>query len=235
MAPTPHRPPSTAARTTRTQALAALQDPALLALMSPALAALARRGELRHYARQTLLIQEGDVGDTLYIVLVGQLRAYSVNHANAREITYGVYGPGEYVGELSLDGGARAANVQTLEPSWCSVIRRATLLQHVQEHPEFALELLAKVIRRARNATLSARQLALNDVYGRLKQLLESMAERDEEGQLVVRQRLTQQDIAHRIGCTREMVTRVMRDLQPNYLRVTPQGWVLVNPLPAKW
>lgn len=212
-----------------------MQDPTLLALMSPALAALARRGELRHYARNSLLIQEGDVGDTLYIVLLGQLRAYSANDANGREITYGVYGPGEYVGEMSLDGGARTAHVQTLAPSVCSVVTRELLHNHLKAHPEFAFELLAKVIRRARNATLSARQLALNDVYGRLKLLLESLAARDEAGQLVVHERLTQQDIAHRIGCTREMVTRVMRDLQPNYVQATEQGWVLLRPLPAKW
>ncbi|WP_163071511.1 Crp/Fnr family transcriptional regulator, partial [Acinetobacter baumannii] len=86
-----------------------------------------------------------------------------------REITYGVYGPGEYVGEMSLDGGPRSASVITEEACRLVMVTRASLLTHISEHPEFAFELLTKVIRRARAATLSTKQLALNDVYGRLK------------------------------------------------------------------
>ena len=76
--------------------------------------ALAAQGVHRHYRRGALLIQEGDVGDTLYIVLKGRLRAY-VADATGKELTLGVYGPLEYVGEMSLDGGPRSASVITLE------------------------------------------------------------------------------------------------------------------------
>ena len=79
------------------------------AAMSPLLAALSGRGETRRYRRGTLLIQEGDYGDTLFIILSGRLRAFSVGD-NEREITYGIYGPGEYLGEMSLDGGRRSAS-----------------------------------------------------------------------------------------------------------------------------
>ena len=139
---------------------------------SPALRALAERAEPRRYRKGVLLIQEGDQGDTLYIVLAGRVRAFSQGD-NEREITYGVYGPGEYVGEISLDGGPRSASVITVEPTACVVIPRQTLLLHIAQYPEFAFELLSKVIRRARSATLSAKQLALNDVYGRLRALLD--------------------------------------------------------------
>jgi CRP/FNR family cyclic AMP-dependent transcriptional regulator len=159
-------------------------------LMSDALRDLAARGEVRRYRRGTLLIQEGDVGETLFIILSGRLRAYSVGERE-REITYGVYGPGEYIGEMSLDGGPRSASVMTVEASTCVVITRRTLQAYVAERPEFAFELLAKVIRRARAATLSARQMALNDVYGRLKQLLESLARTQTDGRRVLEERLT--------------------------------------------
>ena len=131
------------------------------------LRALARAGEVRRYAKHTLLIQEGDLGDTLYLILAGRLRAFSSNENNEREITYGVYGPGEYLGEMSLDGGARSASVITLEASICARIERPTLVAYIAAHPEFAFELLAKVIRRARAATLGLKQVALNDVHGR--------------------------------------------------------------------
>ena len=166
--------------------------------MTGALADLAARGETRRYRKGTLLIQEGDQGDTLFIILSGRLRAFSVGDKD-REITYGVYGPGDYLGEISLDGGPRSASVITLEASSCAVISRLTLMQFIAERPEFAFDLLAKVIRRVRSATLSARQLALNDVYGRLRALLLTLALPQNDGSLVLSERLTHQEMANRV------------------------------------
>jgi CRP/FNR family cyclic AMP-dependent transcriptional regulator len=204
--------------------------------LSPALAALAARGQRRHYRKGTLLIEEGDRGDTLFIILQGRLRAFSAGE-RGREITYGVYGPGEYLGEMSLDGGPRSASVVTLEPAVCAVVDRAMLMEHLRSHPEFALELLAKVIRRARAATLSTKTLALNDVYGRLAALLTSMAQQpDDGGPLRVEERPTHQEIAYRLGCSREMVSRLLKDLeQGEYLRFLPHRIELLRPLPARW
>jgi len=207
-----------------------------LHVFSPSLRPLAERGELRRYRKGTLLIQEGDHGDTLYLIASGRLRAFSAAD-NGKEITYGVYGPGEYLGEMSMDGGPRAASVETLEASQCVVVTQRTLLAHIAEHPEFALELLAKVIRRARVATLSARQLALNDVYGRLRALLEELAgPPDAQGVRVIGERLTHQQMAQRLGCSREMVSRLMKDLERGqFLAVHAAGAWLLRPLPARW
>ena len=199
--------------------------------------ALARRGEVRRYARGSLLIQEGDLGDTLYVILEGRLRAYSVSLSNGREITYGSYGPGEYVGELGLDGGRRSASVIALESSVCAVVTRASLERHIAEQPGFAFELLAKVIRSARAATMTARQLALTDVYGRLKSLLETLAgPPQDDGRRVIAERLTHQEMAHRVGCTREMVSRVMRDLaRGGYVANERARLTILRALPARW
>ena len=203
--------------------------------MTGALADLAARGETRRYRKGTLLIQEGDQGDTLFIILSGRLRAFSMGDKD-REITYGVYGPGDYLGEISLDGGPRSASVITLEASSCAVISRLTLMQFIAERPEFAFDLLAKVIRRVRSATLSARQLALNDVYGRLRALLLSLALPQEDGSLVLSERLTHQEMANRVGCSREMVSRLMKDMERGaYLRVEAQRLRLLRKLPAHW
>ncbi|MDP2250277.1 MAG: cyclic nucleotide-binding domain-containing protein, partial [Hydrogenophaga sp.] len=145
--------------------------PAAFAHPNQHIEALAAQGVQRRYRRGTLLIQEGETGDTLYIVLQGRLRAF-LSDNNGRELTLGLYGPLEYVGEMSLDGGPRSANVEAAEPSTCAVVTRATLLAYIAEHPEFALELMARLIRRARLATESARSVALIDVYGRLVRLL---------------------------------------------------------------
>jgi len=191
---------------------------------------LAARGTARSYRRGTVLIEEGAQGDSLYLILSGSLRAYGCD-ARGREVTYGVYGPGEYVGEMSLDGGPRSASVITEQASRCVLLTRASLEAHITEHPTFAFELLTKVIRRARAATLSTKQLALNDVYGRLKALLEHTTASSDEILL------THQAMAQRLGCSREMVSKLVKDLElGGYLeRIANGRYRQLKSLPARW
>ena len=206
-----------------------------LAVLPDGLRLLARRGELKRYRKGHRLIQEGDHGDTLFIILSGRVRVYGSGDRD-REITYGTYGAGEYLGEISLDGGPRSASVVTLEACDCAVITRQTLHQHIAEHPEFAFDLLTKVIRRARAATLSAKQLALNDVYGRLVLLLNELAVARPDGTRVITERLTHREMANRLGCSREMVSRLMRDVENGgYVEAAGSGWRLNRPLPTRW
>jgi CRP/FNR family transcriptional regulator, cyclic AMP receptor protein len=196
---------------------------------------LVARGEPRRYRKGTLLIQEGDVGETLFIVLSGRVKSFSSDERD-REIVYGVYGPGEYLGEMSLDGGPRSASVITLEATVCSVVTRKTLREHIAANPEFAFELLSRVIRRARLATQSARSMALLDVYGRVVKLLDELATKQADGTRLITPRMTHAEIASRVGCSREMVSRLMKDLERGaYLRETPTGWALAKPLPTRW
>lgn len=198
--------------------------------------ALAALGVPRRYRRGALLIQEGETGDTLYIVLQGRLRAFLGDEAG-KELTLGTYGPLEYVGEMSLDGGPRSANVEAAEASTCSVVSRATLLAYIADHPEFALELMARLIRRARLATESARSVALIDVYGRLVRLLHQMAaEPNALGERSLRERLTHQEIAQHLACSREMVSRLVKDLETGGYLAVRERWIwLLKPLPARW
>ncbi|RZU02945.1 Crp/Fnr family transcriptional regulator [Rivibacter subsaxonicus] len=203
--------------------------------MPESLRLLAERAELRRYRKGTLLIEEGDRGDTLYIILAGSLRAFAIGERD-REITYGVYGPGEYIGEMSLDGGPRSASVIALEASVCAVVTQTTLLAFIAERPAFALELIAKLIRRARSATLSAKQLALNDVYGRLAALLNALSVALPEGGRRVEERLTHRELASRLGCSREMVSRLMKDLETGgFVATDGAGLRLLRALPARW
>ena len=214
----------------------ALDIDALIGALPASLAGLARRGVAHPYKKGSTLIEEGTRGDTIYIVLAGRLRVYSANLTQDKEITYGSYGPGEYVGELSLDGGLRAASVIAQEPSICAVVTRSTLQAHLAEHPEFAFELLAKVIARARAATFSARQMALNDVYGRIKLLLESQAQPGTVDGWCVAERITHGDIAARVGCSPSMVSKVLKDLDAGgHVDTGGATLRLKLPLPARW
>ncbi len=197
---------------------------------------LAAKGELRRYPAHALLIQEGDQGDNIYLVLSGRLRVFSSDN-RGKEITLGVYGAAEYVGEMSLDGGPRSASVETLEPTVCSVVTRQLLREHIAAHPDFAFDLMSRLIRRARLATESARSLALIDVYGRLTRLLDELAsEQLPDGSRRVPLRITHQEIANRVVCSREMVSRLLKDLeQGGYLSLHEHRMVLHKRLPARW
>ena len=218
-----------------TAAQAKAADPIAAAPLSESLRALARLGVVQRLRRGTQIITEGDRGDTLYIVLSGRLRAFSIGERD-REVTYGVYGPGEYVGEMGLDGGLRSANVQTEQASVCVLITRTTLERHLVEQPAFAFELLAKVTRLARTATLGLRQVALNDVYGGLKALLDGLALPTADGQRLLDPAPSQLEMSRQLGCSREMVSRVMKDLERGgYVEVARRRVLLCRNLPAKW
>lgn len=210
-------------------------DAALFAALPESLRPLAQRGEVKRFRKEQRLIEEGSQGDTLYIILAGRLRAYSADD-RGRELVYGIYGPGEYLGEMSLDGGPRSASVAAHEAAICAVITRHTLREHIAAHPAFAFELITRVIGRARLATKSARDLALLDAYTRVAQLLESLAQAQQDGSRQIAERLTHAEIAARVGCSREMVTRLMKDLERGgYVSTAADGSRRIARLPQHW
>ncbi|HUP05699.1 MAG TPA: Crp/Fnr family transcriptional regulator [Caldimonas sp.] len=198
------------------------------------LAAIAARGNVRRYPAGTVLITEGDRSDLLYIVLEGRVRVYSSND-DGKEVTIVTHGAGEYVGEMALDGGVRSASVMTLEPTTCAVVSGSELRHFMATHPEFAQNLVLKLIWRVRQATDNIKSLALQDVYGRVTRLLDELAE--PQGSVrVVRERLTQREIAERVGSSREMVSRIFKDLvEAGCLDVSPGRIAILKKLPARW
>jgi CRP/FNR family cyclic AMP-dependent transcriptional regulator len=196
------------------------------------LEALAARGNSRAFRAQTILLNEGDAGGSLYIVLNGKLRVFA-SSAEGRDVVLSEHGPGEYLGELSLDGSKRSASVKTIEASTCCVVQAAQLPEFLAEHPEFALHLTQKLTRMVRRLTEQVKSLALQDVYGRMVRLLTELS--DQLGaERVVREKLTQQDIADRVGSSREMVNRVMKDLTTGgYVTLRDGRHVILRKLPA--
>ncbi|MDQ6628870.1 MAG: Crp/Fnr family transcriptional regulator [Pseudomonadota bacterium] len=195
-------------------------------------AALATHGNARAFRANTILINEGDVGDSLFIVLSGRLRAYA-SSVDGRDVVLGDYGPGEYVGELALDGGLRSASVKTLEATSCRVVQGAELRGFLSEHPDFAVHLSEKLTRMVRRLTEQVKSLALQDVYGRMVRVLMELSEPAGDERLV-RQKLTQQDIADRVGSSREMVNRVLKELTAGgYVSLREGCYVIHRKLPA--
>jgi CRP/FNR family cyclic AMP-dependent transcriptional regulator len=206
----------------------------LAPLQPEALRSLAATAVVRRFPKNAVLINDGEEGDSLFIVLSGRLKVYASNDAG-KEIVIDFHGPGECVGEMSLDGTPRSASVMTTEPTTCAIVSRAQFRDFIRESPDFALYLIDKLIQRARRATENVKSLALSDVYGRLVRLLGSLA-RDVDGRMVVAEKFTQQEMAERVGASRDMISRLMKDLiAGGYLAIENRSIVILKRPPPAW
>ena len=218
--------------------------------LTPALRSLALRGVVRSYPKKSVLINEGDAGDSVFVLLKGSVKVFSMDESG-REITYGKIQAGDYFGEMSLDGGPRSASVMTLEPCTCAVLTRHNVSEHLIDEPEFAINLVAQVIRRARAATEVARNMALLNVYSRLVVVLEENLDPSHYASPTKRQSktleaallephiiepVTHQDIAGRIGASREAISRVLKDLERGgYIIMSHKRITLLKKLPSRY
>ena len=107
-----------------------------------ALREIAATGVVRQFPKQTVLIHDGDTGDTLYIILAGRVKVYASNAAG-REVVIDFHGPGECLGEMSLDGSTRSASVITVEPTTCAIVNRSHFREFILDHPDFAMYLMS--------------------------------------------------------------------------------------------
>ncbi len=202
--------------------------------MASVVQALASHGIVRSYPKHAVIITEGDPSDSLYVILSGRVKVY-LGDASGKEVVLDVHGPGSYVGEMAFDHQPRSASVMTLEPCTLAVVTQSRFREFLKREPEAVEHLIRNLIQRARTATQNVRSLALHDVYGRVARLLLELAE-EKDGGLVVAQPLTQQDIAHRVGCSREMVSRLFKDLVAGgYLTVEGRRIFLKRTLPDRW
>jgi len=120
-----------------------------------------------------------------------------------------------------------------LEPSRFAVIPRDKVRDFLRSHPDFSVHLIEKLIRRTRVLTESVKSLALMDVYGRVARLLLELAT-EENGKLVVTERLTHQDIASRVGASREMISKIVKDLSAGGYVTVENRHITINKTPPK-
>ncbi len=163
--------------------------------------------------RGATIITAGDPTDALYIVISGRLKVM-VSDAQGKEIIFSILGSGEFFGEMGLiDDSPRSANVVAIEACELLCIHKRDFNRYLAENFKMAMVVMRGLVRRLREADRKIGSLALLDVYGRVARLLLDMAE-DIDGKMTVTKKLPKQDIAKMIGASREMVSRVMKDLQ---------------------
>jgi len=188
----------------------------------------------RVFAKNAVIVSEGDDSGSVYVLLSGRVKVF-LSDPQGREVELNRLGPGEYFGEVTLDGGPRSASVMALEETRCAVVRRAELLELIERQPELALHMLRRLARRVRALSENVRSLALMDVYGRVARLLLELAE-EKDGRLVIGEPLTHKDIASRIGASREMVSRIFSDLaEGGYVSKEAGRLVILRTPPPRW
>lgn len=215
--------------------VAARYDEALFPVDDPLLREIVSEGVIRSYPKKAILINEGEVGNSVFFVLSGRLKVYASDESG-KELVLEFCGPGDVVGEMALDGAKRCATVVTVEPTRCGVISHDRFRARIQRDPDLAMRLITRLIRRSRMATKAAKDLALASVYSRVVRLLNDLAVPGANGYLIVGEQLSQQDIAHRVGSSRDMVNKIFKTLvQGGYIEVSKRDIVLCKKLPAQW
>ena len=167
----------------------------------------------RRYPRGALIVRAGDETDALYIILAGRVKVL-IQDDEGHEVILSMMGPHDFFGEMGLlDDQPRSASVETLEP--CEMLRlsKAGFVTCMKDNFDLAMRIIRNLVKRLRDADRKIESLALIDVYGRVARLLLDMAE-EVDGKWVVQHAPAKQEIARMIGASREMVSRVVKDLQ---------------------
>lgn len=199
-----------------------------------ALRALAPHGAVRSFPKSAVVVNEGDATDSLYVLLDGRVKA-CVSDDSGKEVVLQTMGSGDYFGELVLDGGPRSASIVTLEPSRCFVIPRGDVEGLLEHNPAFARDLIYRLIGMVRGLTDKVLDFARKDVYSRFVKFIDEHAVQ-QNGERQVPERLTQHDIAARIGGSREMVSRIVKDLcTGGYISVEGKRITVHKKLPPNW
>lgn len=194
---------------------------------------LCQLGTVRTFPKNTIVVLEGEPAETLYIVISGRLRVY-VADDDGREAELNQIGPGEYFGELMLGSTVRTASVRTEETSRLCLISKQVFQAFIQSSPETTFHLIQTLIQRVKALTGSVQSLVLMDVYGRVARLF--LEEAIEDGDRRYVPAMTQQRIGERVGASRSMVNRILKDLTVGgYIVIEKDRIELCRDLPKRW
>lgn len=201
------------------------------------MALLAPHGQTRVVNKNTVVVTEGEPALSMYLIHEGRLRVF-VSDEDGHEVELNQLGPGEYFGELMLGSAVRTASVQALERSRLTMLSREVVERALRERPDLVFHVIQKLVERVRALSRQVQGLASMDVYGRVVRLFNDLAIGNGP-QRELREPLSQQQIADRVGASRGMVNRIVKELiAGGYLLVerTPvRRMVLLKQLPKHW
>lgn len=184
----------------------------------------------RRYKRGEVIVEQGKKSNFLAIVLTGRARVVTTD-SRGREVILATMNPGDYIGEMSLiDNQPHSATVRAEVQTDVLILGRPEFARCLPENTSMAYAVMKGLVQRLRHADRKIESLALMDVYGRVARALLEFAQPDKDGQLIIRDRVSRQDVAKMIGASREMVSRVMKDLEDRgFIEVAEDGSTIVK------
>ena len=203
-------------------------------LPTEALEALEKTASTRQYPKNTIIINEGDTSTSLYLLIAGKVKVF-LSDEEGREFVLNSLSPGDYFGEYALlDDEQRTASVMTTDKSSFLIIHKEDFQHLRNDYVDMSEILIHNLVGRIRQLTDNVKTLALKDVYGRIRKLLGDLAEKSDSDK--IEEKLTQQEIANRVGSSREMVARILKDLSVGgYIVSEKKQITLLKPLPENY
>lgn len=189
---------------------------------------------IRQFPKNTVVVSQGDDTDSFYVILKGKVDVFLQND-KGKEIIINTMGVCEAFGELAPLGGIpRQASIITTEDSTFGIISRQVFMDTLLAKPTVSMQIIDLLIHRIQDLTEDVSSLALEDVYNRVVRILYKHAEA--VGEKLITEKLTQQDIASRVGATREMVHRILKELKKGgYISIEGKHITIEKKLPAGW
>lgn len=190
---------------------------------------------IRHFKKNTFVVTQGDDSQSLYLVLSGYLKVI-YNDEKGKEVIQKFMNARDYFGELALfDPAPRSASVITLEDSQLAILPANDFMQYLNQHAQVALSILPSFAHRTRMLSEHIGKLALLDTYGRVTDVLLEQSEENEQG-FRITPKLTHQDIANAVGASREMVTKILKELKTGqYIDIVNKQIIINRELPKYW
>lgn len=188
-----------------------------------------------NYAKHSVIISQGEQSNSLYIVLEGRLKVF-VSDQEGRQALLAFLGTGDFFGELSLlDDQPRSASVMAVTSIRLLCLTQEGFHEFIEAHPENLMPMLKIMAQRLRKLDDTISSLSTLDVYGRVARTLINEAE--EQNEQIIVPRITHQEIAEMVGSSREMVSRIMKDLRTGgYISLNSRKQIIIERrLPSRW
>ena len=184
----------------------------------------------RRFKRGELVVEQGKKSNALFIILTGRCRVFT-SDARGREVILANMQPGDYIGEMSLiDNEPHSASVRAEVQTDVLMLGRLEFARCLPENTSMAYAVMKGLVQRLRYADRKIESLALMDVYGRVARSLIESAEPLSDGSMVIRSKVSRQDLAKMVGASREMVSRVMKDLEERgYIETQETGGIIIR------
>jgi CRP/FNR family transcriptional regulator, cyclic AMP receptor protein len=179
----------------------------------------------QRFKRGEMIVEQGSKSNALSIILSGKARVLMTD-SKSREVILASLNPGDYIGEMSLiDNEPHSANVEAEVQTDVLVLGRDAFTRCLAENTSISFAVMNGLVKRLRNADRKIGSLALMGVYGLLE-----YAALDDRNQMIIRDKISRQDIAKMVGASREMVSRVMKDFEEQgFIETQENGAILVK------